>query len=152
MSSRFSPVPGLAHVRIPSFALLNNIPFYVYTTLCLSFFCWTLGLPPLIIAKNAALNMGIHMFLWHLPLNSPRGGIATSYSDQFSSVHSLSRVRLWDPMDCSMHHLPEFVQFHVHWVSDYPTISSSVALFSSWPQSFPSSGSFPVSRLFASGG
>ena len=33
----------------------------------------------------------------------------------------------------------------------HPTISSSVALFSC-PQSFPASGSFPMSRLFASGG
>ena len=32
----------------------------------------------------------------------------------------------------------------------YPTISSSVAPFSSCPQSFPASGSFPMSRLFAS--
>ena len=43
-------------------------------------------------------------------------------------------VTLCDPMDCSMpgfpvlHYLPEFVQTHVHWVSDaIPTISSSVA-------------------------
>ena len=32
------------------------------------------------------------------------------------------------------------------------TMSSSVTPFSSWPQSFPASGSFPVSQLFASGG
>ena len=37
-------------------------------------------------------------------------------------VHSLSRVRLCDPMDCSMpdsfviHYLPEFAQIRVHWV------------------------------------
>ena len=34
----------------------------------------------------------------------------------------------------------------------HPTISSSVALFSSCPQSFPASSSFPMSQLFASGG
>ena len=34
----------------------------------------------------------------------------------------------------------------------YPTISSSVLLFSSCPQSFPASGSFPMSQPFASGG
>ena len=33
-----------------------------------------------------------------------------------------------------------------------PTISSSVVLFSSWIQSFPASGSFPVSQFFPSGG
>jgi len=34
----------------------------------------------------------------------------------------------------------------------YPTISSSVALFSSCPQSFPASGSFQMSQLFTEGG
>ena len=34
----------------------------------------------------------------------------------------------------------------------HPSISSSVALFSSCPQFFPGSGSFPVSLLLASGG
>ena len=34
----------------------------------------------------------------------------------------------------------------------HPTISSSVTLFSSCPQSFPASGSFPMSPFFASGG
>ena len=33
-----------------------------------------------------------------------------------------------------------------------PTISSSVIPFSSWLQSFPRSGSFPMSQLFESGG
>ena len=34
----------------------------------------------------------------------------------------------------------------------HPTISSSVVPFSFCPQSFPASGSFPVSQLFTSGG
>ena len=34
----------------------------------------------------------------------------------------------------------------------HPTISSSVVHFSSCPQSFPTSGSFPMSQLFTSGG
>ena len=34
----------------------------------------------------------------------------------------------------------------------HPTISSSVVPFSSCPQSFPASGSFPVIHLFTSGG
>ena len=34
----------------------------------------------------------------------------------------------------------------------HPTISSSVVPFSSCPQSFPTSGSFPMSQFFASGG
>ena len=81
----------------------------------------------------------------------------------FGSVQSLSRVRLCDPMDCSTpglpvhHQLPEFTQTHVHRVGGHqmvgdPTISSSVIPFSSHPQSFPASGSFPMSQFFASGG
>ena len=34
----------------------------------------------------------------------------------------------------------------------HPTISYSFTPFSSYPQSLPASGSFPMSRLFASGG
>ena len=62
-------------------------------------------------------------------------------------------------MDCSTpgfpvhHQLPELIQTHVHWVSDaIQPISSSVIPFSSHCQSFPASGSFPMSQLFASGG
>ena len=60
-----------------------------------------------------------------------------STSQKFpSSVQSLSRVRLCDPMDCSTpglsvhHHLPEFTQTRVHWVGD--------ASLSSHPLSSPS--------------
>ena len=77
----------------------------------------------------------------------------------FSSVQSLSHVRLCDPMDCSMpglpvhHQLLEFIQTHVHWVGDaIPTISSSVVPFSSRLQSFPAAGSFQMSQFFTSGG
>ena len=65
---------------------------------------------------------------------------------------------LCNPTDCSMpgfpalHYLPEFTQTHVHWVDDATTISSSVNPFSSCPQPFPASGSFPMSQLFISGG
>ena len=60
---------------------------------------------------------------------------------------------LCDPVDCStlgfsvLRYLPEFAQTHVHQVSD--AIPPSVAAFSSCLQSFPASGSFPMSRLFA---
>ena len=51
------------------------------------------------------------------------------------------------------HQLLELTQTHVHWVWwCLPTISSSVIPFSSWLQSFPASGSFLMSWLFASGG
>ena len=49
--------------------------------------------------------------------------------------------------------LPEFAQTHVHWVSD--PIQPSYPLWSPFPPawwSFPTSGSFQMSHLFASGG
>ena len=73
-------------------------------------------------------------------------------------VQLLSHIHLWDPMDRStpsfpvLRYLPEFASTQVHWVSDHLTISSSLATFSSWPQYFPASGSFSMSRLFAPGG
>ena len=73
-------------------------------------------------------------------------------------VQSLSHMRLWDPLDCStpgfpIHdHLLELVQTLVHGWWCHSTISSSVTPFSSCPQSFPASESFPMSQLFTPGG
>ena len=71
----------------------------------------------------------------------------------FGSAQSLSCDRLFfDPMDCSTpgfpvhHQLPELAQTHVCLVRD--AISSSVIPFSSCLQSFPVSGSFPLSQFF----
>ena len=52
------------------------------------------------------------------------------------------------------HQLPESTQIHVHWVSDaiQPSYPLSSIPFSSCHQSFPASGSFPKSQLFASCG
>ena len=75
----------------------------------------------------------------------------------FSSV-TPSCLTLCDPMDCSTpglpvhHQLLELAQTHVHWVDDAIQPSSSVVPFSSRLQSFPASGSFPVSQFFASCG
>ena len=49
------------------------------------------------------------------------------------------------------HYLPELAQTHVHEVGDAVQPSHPLSS-SSGPQSFPASGSFPVSWLFASGG
>ena len=52
-----------------------------------------------------------------------------------------------------LHQLPELAQTHVHQVGDgHPTISTSVSPFSYCLQSFPASGSFPMSQFFTSGG
>ena len=77
------------------------------------------------------------------------------------SISSVAQscLTLCVPMDCSTpgysvhHQLPELTQISVPlspWF--YPTISSSVIHFSSCLQSFPASGSFPMSQFFTSGG
>ena len=83
---------------------------------------------------------------------------SVQFSFQFSSV-AQSCPTLFDPEDCS---IPGFPVNHPtpraysnsgslsQWCR--PTISSSVIPFSSCLQSFPASGSFPVSQFFASGG
>ena len=89
-------------------------------------------------------------------------------SSQATTIHFLSCCSvakscptLCSPMDCStpgfsvLHYLPEFAQTHVHWSIESmmsSNILSFVIPFSSCPQSFPESGSFPMSQLFASSG
>ena len=77
---------------------------------------------------------------------------------QFSSV-AQSCLTFCDHMDCSMPGLPVHRQFPENYPNSCPlswwchlTISSSLIPFSFCPQSFPTSGSFPVSQLFTSGG
>ena len=85
-------------------------------------------------------------------------------SFQVSSV-TQSCPTLCHPTDCSTpglpdhHQLLEPTQTHVHWVHDaiqpsHPLLSPSPPAFpfSSCLQSFPASGSFPVSQFFTSGG
>ena len=80
------------------------------------------------------------------------------YTDLFSSV-AQSCPTLCNPMDCSKpglpvhQQLPEFTQIDVHCIGDaiqpsHPLSSPSPPAF----QSFPVSGSFLMSWLFASGG
>ena len=77
---------------------------------------------------------------------------------QFSSVTQLC-LTFCDPMDCSTPGFPcpsptsraYSNSCPLSWWC-HPTISSSVVPFSSCPQSFPASGSFQMSQLFALGG
>ena len=81
-----------------------------------------------------------------------------SHHWDFSSLRSLSHVRLFVTPWTVAHQTslsiinswsypnPSSLSWWCH-----PTISSSVIPFSSCPQSFPASGSFQMSQLFASG-
>ena len=77
------------------------------------------------------------------------------YSQSVSSVTQLC-LTLCKPMDCSTsgfpvhHQFPQLIQTHVHRVSD--AIQPSHPYPFSCLQSFPASGSFQMSQLFASGG
>ena len=100
-----------------------------------------------------------NLFLFQIVISAPwyekgsmKGGIS------FSSVTQLCPT-LCDHMDCSMPGLPVRHQLLGVYPDScplsrwcHPTISSSVIPFSACPQSFPASGSFPVSQLFTSGG
>ena len=76
---------------------------------------------------------------------------------QFSSV-AQSCLTVCNPIDCSTpglpvhHQLLEFTQTHVLWVGDAIQPSHPVVPFSFLLQSFPPSGSFPMSQFFASSG
>ena len=72
------------------------------------------------------------------------GLIWTHNNWEFVVVQLLSCVWLFvTPMECRtlgspvLHHLPEFAQIHVHWVSDAITVSSSIV-----PSMFPSTRVF----------
>ena len=88
-------------------------------------------------------------------LRSSLGGFLLNLSVQFN--HSVVSYSLWPhepqharppcPSPTSVvHPNPCPLSWWCH-----PTISSSVVPFSSCPQSFPASGSFPVTQLFTSG-
>ena len=78
---------------------------------------------------------------------------------QFSTVQSLSCVRLYETPPTATFRLPCPSPTHRVHPNSCPsswwchlTISSSVIPFSSHPRSFPTSGSFPMSQFFTSGG
>ena len=80
-------------------------------------------------------------------------------SSEFSSVQSLSHVQLFATPWTAARKLPcpsptPGIHPNPYPLSQWchPVISSSVAPFSSCPQSFPASGSFQMSPLFTSGG
>jgi len=74
-----------------------------------------------------------------------------------SSIHGIFQARIleWDaysglPVITNSQSSPKPMSIEL--VMPFNCLSSSVIPFSSCPQSFPESGSFPMSQLFASGG
>ena len=102
--------------------------------------------PPSWSANGWCLTISLHV----------RERARALYLFLFSSVTQLCPT-LCIPMDCSTPGCPSPTPGAYsnscplsQWC--HPTISSSVILFSSHLQSFPTSGSFPMSQLFTSGG
>ena len=92
------------------------------------------------------------------PLVLHSNPVGMMLAPQFSSVQSLSRVRLFVTPWVAVTQASPSPTPGVHWNScplsrwSHPAISSSVVPFSSCPQSLPASESFPMSQLFAWGG
>ena len=89
------------------------------------------------------------------------GATKNIYNNAYCFCCSVAQLcpTLCNPMDCStqgfpvLDHLQERAQTRVHWVGDaIQTSHPSVVPFSSRLQSFPASGSFPMTRFFISGG
>ena len=113
-------------------------------------------------SESAGLSLGIGLFLfvclapWVIQVWNQACELCIRHSVQFSHsvvssslwIHGLQHARLpcpsLPPGACS-NSCPSSQWCH-------PTISSFVVPFSSCLQSFPASGSFPMSRFFASGG
>ena len=105
-----------------------------------------------------SLELYLAQFLKIFPWSYYKWSSIPRYSVQFSSVQSLSRVWLFATHGLQHARLlcpsptPRVYSNSCplsQWC--HPTIPSSVVPFSSHLQSFPASGSFPMSQLFASG-
>ena len=89
---------------------------------------------------NGGMLVILSVLIWLLLLFLFSRWVVSSLCDPMDSIPCLSL----SPRVCSS-------SCPLNWWC-HPTISSSVAPFSSWLQSFPASGSFPMSQLFTSGG
>ena len=113
--------------------------------------CFTnLGILDFLLEKSKLFHLWI-LFLFHLFCY-----LLEVYSVQFSHSAVSNSLRSHEPQHARPPCLSPTPRVHpnpcpLSWWS-HPTILSSVVPFSSCPQSFPASGSFPVSQLFASGG
>ena len=94
-----------------------------------------------------------------VPCPLSKGGFL-DFLSSFSFISSVTQFcpALRNRVDCGMpafpvlHQLPELGQIHVHSVGDAIQTSHPVIPFSPHLQSFPASGSFPMSQFFTSGG
>ena len=105
------------------------------------------GFPSGSVVKNQPANAGDTGDVGSI------SGLGRSLGVQFNSIQSLSQVRLFETrLPCLSPTPRPYPNSSPLSLWCHPTISSSVIPFSSCPQSYPASGSFPMSQLFASCG
>ena len=105
------------------------------------------GFPSGSVVKNQPANAGDTEDVGSI------SGLGRSLGVQFNSIQSLSQVWLFETRLPCLSPTPRPYPNSSplsQWC--HPTISSSVIPFSSCPQSYPTSGSFPMTQLFASDG
>ena len=105
------------------------------------------GFPSGSVVKNQPANAGDTEDVGSI------SGLGRSLRVQFNSIQSLSQVWLFETRLPFLSPTPQPYPNSSplsQWC--HPTISSSVIPFSSCPQSYPTSGSFPMTQLFASDG
>ena len=110
------------------------------------------------ITSPSRARLGVHPALPNL-IPSLQGSVNTAdMRNSFQFSHSVVSNSLWPykPQHARPPCPSPTPRVHPNpWPSSWwchPTISSSAIPFSSCPQSFPASGSFPKSQLFVSGG
>ena len=126
--------------------------WWFYPTSCLKFFvgfplhwCWNLEITMLSV-RSCMIPLLLLLILSHLSTAFQFTSVSVvsdslrPHESQHTRPPCLSPALGVYPNSCSLS----------QWC--HPTISSSVVPFSSCPQSFPASGSFQMSQLFASGG
>ena len=153
------PIFGLLQMSLLFISILNltdiflNVFIYLWLITCIS-----LLVNAFMSCSRKALGKLTRMYEIKPKLRRRRDGKGTS-SGVNSVQFSLSHVQLFSTPWAVVHQAsrpsptprvyPDSCP--LSWWC-HPTISSSVIPFSSLPQSFPESGSFPVSQFFASGG
>ena len=121
-----------------------------YSWFCNSLFSYSLHLQPPFSTTYFSVSIEVKVLYLKVWLN------LVDLNPQFSSVQSFSHVRLfatpWNtaPRPPCPSPTPGWTNSNSCPLSQWchPTISSSVNPFSSFPQSYPASGSFQMSQLF----
>ena len=130
---------------MPGFLVLQNLPGFTWTHVRWAFPCAQLVKSLPAMQETPVRSPGFDPWDGKIPWRRERLPIPVFWPGEFYG--------LYRPWACKRLDTTEQLSLSciLSWWC-HPTISPSFAPFSSCPQSFPASGSFPMSWLFASGG